>query len=263
MHARSLFWLLATSISIASALPATIYPDLESRSLENIGQLSKRTVCQKKSSGTHKRTGTTVCVATYGEEKVTIIGEKVRDTRGGGALYKVTEASCLPKGRYLVKHGLGPLELELSEAMGIAIAHNNPSKGTAVKAADQCIVMPVVGLHPKNLASYKEAHTTLAKCRIWVQARLRVVDAKVTEMRQKVGNFAHRDLCPENTRWKSDNEVVFIDFGEACALPAGWDPNGEDILQKTWIGELCEGPDTGKEVPELVVPQINAGIFGF
>ncbi|KAG8818640.1 hypothetical protein FRC18_012395 [Serendipita sp. 400] len=285
MHVRSLFWLLATSVSIASALPTTASPRLEARSLEQIGELAKRTLpahgsstlthsnpntgenkvasggaCKaKKSVGTRKRNTESICTVYVGGEYIPVEGVHVTKLRAGGDLYTVSGASCLPHGRYVAKRGLGEHELEIARSMGLIAAEdvNNQHK---TNKKEHCIIMPFVGVHITQLPSYKtewsqKAH--LAACKAWVTARLGFVQAEITRMRSIIGDYAHADLCPQNTRWTSDSHVQFIDYGEACtpAAPGGYDLDNMVLLTKSWESELCENTETaGKRVVDKANP---------
>ncbi|KAG8821046.1 hypothetical protein FRC19_008290 [Serendipita sp. 401] len=229
-----------------------------------VGELAKRatpTKCHPKSSGgKKKRAGVEVCVVEYRGDLIPITGVLIRENkRKKTALYKVTEGCGLPHGKYLVKRGLGEHELSLSRRMSLVIADNNTNN--ARPPADQCIVMHIIGKDIRNLPSYKTAYGGgKDTCHKWVEARMMVVATAINHFRSTVGDYAHRDLCFDNTRWTSDDHVNFIDYGDACtpAKEGKYDYDDVPMLTTNWKYDLCDGgPEAGKFPPELDAPEIN------
>ncbi|KAG8832055.1 hypothetical protein FRC17_002118 [Serendipita sp. 399] len=208
--------------------------------------------CQAK----HKRNQINVCTVTYNGKEVEIMGEQVTSV---GNLFMVTQAKGLPAGEYYVKKQLGKHEIELTMKIGLGVAHN-----TATKLEDQCLVMHVVGKHIRNLASYLlEARRGEKECEEWVDKKLVIVEKQIQHMRSVIGQYAHCDLHPGNTRWLSEESAVIIDYGSAkfpCTVEDGHgghvDLDGVQYLKRSWIGELC-AVDRGKSVPELPKKKID------
>ncbi|KAG8838992.1 hypothetical protein FRB91_007247 [Serendipita sp. 411] len=244
MQIHSLFWLLATGIYIANALPTP----------ENPNQKHAKAAVSSKSTGAScskhgKRSAVHVCTVSYHGTNIEIYGEET----GVPSIFMVTVANGLPAREYYVKkdarNGLGSKELEFSEKMGLVVAHNSV---TDVK--EQCMVMRKIGMNIKNLTSYLLLRNkSQADCEKWVDARLDVVMPKVTHMRSVIGeNYAHCDLHAGNVRWTDDNDCTIIDYGSAktfCTVD-GVDKDHRDLLRKSWIGDLCVDK-VGRSVSEL------------
>ncbi|KAG8827154.1 hypothetical protein FRC17_007982 [Serendipita sp. 399] len=194
----------------------------------------------------------------YRGESITIKGTVIeRESPNSNAkLYIVTEARGVPEGRYLAKKGLGEHERHVSLASGIAIAANEDTK----PKDQQCLLLKFVGKDVRTLPSYQTVHDNRARCNAWVQARLQVVQAAVTAFRQKAGDYAHNDLCAENTRWEDDNTVHIIDYGRACRPSPV--PGGDQVVQQytiPWENDLCEATHRRPAPADPNVPTINGG----
>ncbi|KAG8827153.1 hypothetical protein FRC17_007981 [Serendipita sp. 399] len=248
MKLHTFIWLLATYLCAVQALPTG-----------KVAQVPHggKTACALKPK-LHKRSGTQVCTVNYKGNAIAVKGELVHNLRGGGKLYKVTEASGVPEGRYVVKTGLGEHERHVSLASGLAIASTKPD----VQPAESCILMKFVGKDIRTLTSYQAVEKNLAQCKVWVKTRLEHVKAAVTEFRRKAGDYAHTDICPENTRWENDVTVHIIDYGEACTpahVDGTHDRDNFAMYETLWENELCEPSQRRPAPADPDVQLINRG----
>ncbi|KAG8817411.1 hypothetical protein FRC18_000515 [Serendipita sp. 400] len=122
-----------------------------------------------------------------------------------------------------------------------------------------------IGITIRNLPSYeKEAKPSEAGCEQWVDKKLDIVVMAVRNMRSHLmKDWAHRDLHYGNTRWKSETEVVLIDYGKAKMPYYFTDSQGQTrdldekaFLRKSWIGDLCH-EQRGQKVAEIPSKIIN------
>ncbi|KAG8818625.1 hypothetical protein FRC19_010425 [Serendipita sp. 401] len=132
--------------------------------------------------------------------------------------------------------------------MGLVVAHNS-----VTDLKEQCMVMKKIGKNIKSLTSYLLLRgKSQAECVNWVDARLDVLMPKITHMRSVIGDYAHCDLHPGNTRWTDDTDCTIIDYGSAktpCTVD-GVDKDARSLLRVSWIGSLCV-EKVGYSVPEL------------
>ncbi|KAG8817823.1 hypothetical protein FRC17_011081 [Serendipita sp. 399] len=255
----SLIWLLATWLCIVEALPASKM-SLERRTQKSQVSQSNSGRGATKGSTTakshcppklHKRNA--VCTVRIQNHYVPIAGTLLMETNSGGTLYAVTHAEGLAEGRYLVKLGLGPRELELAMATEVAIASTNG----VTDPKQQCILMPHVGTSIRALNSYGLVYRTKRACEDWVNEKLQIVEDKYRQLLAEIPNFSHQDLCPQNTRWEGERKVTFIDYGQ-CSDQGGEQFNRPRELQ-VWQEDLCgprKGPHSAKEFD---IPLINQG----
>ncbi|KAG8823386.1 hypothetical protein FRC19_004039 [Serendipita sp. 401] len=90
MQTRLLFWLLATSIYIANALPTGEKPNTKSANTV-VSSKNTGTLCSKH----RKREGVHVCKVKYDGKEVEIKGEPA----GVPSIFTVTEAHGFPSGK--------------------------------------------------------------------------------------------------------------------------------------------------------------------
>ncbi|KAG8815422.1 hypothetical protein FRC17_000716 [Serendipita sp. 399] len=201
-----------------------------------------------------KRVVVDICTVTWQNQQIVLRGESVRQSQTG-EVFKVTEAHGLPAGAYVAKRGLGPNELRMSMAAGLAIGHND-----ATDPRHQCLLLPFLGTPVTSLQSYREARGDEARCRAWVDQKMTIVHAEIQQLQHKVHDWSHYDLGnPTNTRWEGEDKVIFIDYGDAGKPNEDRHTNDDDInqIKLYWVTHFCTRRTIGALPNEFTPPHIN------